>query len=284
MQAARALRLIRFSLAAFFCVACQDAGELSKQKAVEHVKLLKKTIETDVKEVRTGLPEGAKHLSTLFQKESLSEEDAQDARRALEDARDAVQDLRVAKSTFFAIVRADGLIVRNDQDQDQMASKNMFAAFPELRRALDGKYVETRGSMPEASGVRDSPDGQWVAAQAVSADGRVRGLYVTGWSWSAYSYRLENAVRASARSELGERDKMPLIYVYMVVGKNVYGAPVSPQVNAEVLAKLDLGAKASPDAPFSTKLEITGRDFGAAALKAPALGPDVAVAVLRSET
>ena len=32
-----------------------------------------------------------------------------------------------------------------------MAGKNAFTSFPEAKQALAGKYVETRGSMPEAA-------------------------------------------------------------------------------------------------------------------------------------
>jgi hypothetical protein len=111
-----------------------------------------------------------------------------------------------------------------------------------------------------------------------------KGLYVTGWSWSAYAYRLENQLRSSVRSELDRQGKEPLVYVYVVVGGDVFGAPISPDVNAKAVADQRFleGAKDAPVA--GVELEITGRAFGMAFQRTPPLGADVGVAVLRSET
>jgi hypothetical protein len=263
---------------------CDKASKKSVERARHHVAELVKTVESDVQEVRTGLPQGAKQLEKLYASDKPPADDLPAVREALEKARNKVQDLRVAKSTFFALADLEGVVLRNDQEQDLMAGKPLFTAFPELRGALQGKYVEARGSMPEAAGVAGRPDAQWAAAQPVVAGGAVKGLYVTGWSWAAYAYRLENSVRTTVRSEIGEAGKLPLLYVYIVVGKTAYGAPVSPEVNAKAIAGADPLSKARDQQLFSTQLEITGRDFGLAVERTPALGPDVAVAVLRSET
>jgi hypothetical protein len=112
----------------------------------------------------------------------------------------------------------------------------------------------------------------------------VKGLYVMGWSWSAYAYRLERALSSNLRSALAENEKMPLVYVYVVVGKDVFGTPISPEVNAHAIAALAPLSNASATTPTSFELEIAGREFGLAVELAPDLGKDVAVAVLRSET
>ncbi len=165
-----------------------------------------------------------------------------------------------------------------------MAGHPLFPSFPGLKAALGGQYVESRGSMPEASGVRGRADGQWVAAQPIVDGGAVKGLYVTGWSWAAYARRLEFALGSTLRGELTEGQKLPLVYVYLVVGKDVFGAPISPEVNAQAIAKLSPLVNASATTPTSFELEIDGREFGLGVELAPDLGKDVAVAVLRSET
>ncbi|MET0792311.1 MAG: hypothetical protein ABW061_12385, partial [Polyangiaceae bacterium] len=211
-------------------------------------------------------------------------EDPHAARSALFTARNKVQELRVSKGTFFAVSGTDGVVIRDDQDPDLMVGRPLLGSFPELQTALAGKYVETHGSMPEAAGVIGRSDGQWVAAQPVLQGSEVKGLYVTGWSWAAYAYRLERALSSNLRSELSEGQKLPLAYVYLVVGKDVYGTPISPEVNAQAIAKLSPLSNASPSAPTTFELEIDGREFGLAVELAPDLGKDVAVAVLRSET
>jgi hypothetical protein len=196
-----------------------------------------------------------------------------------------VQDLRVAKSTFFALASPDGVVIRNDREQDLMAGKSLFASFPGLAKALDGSYVEALGSMPEAHGVKGKPDAEWIAAHGVRVGDGVRGLFVTGWAWSSYAYRLEFALRGQIKNELaGTRGNVPLIYVFVIVGNDVYGSPESPEVNAQAIAERRPLDHLAPDGTFSTLLEVTNRPFALGAHSAPELGSTVALGVLRSET
>jgi hypothetical protein len=274
----------------FIVVGCEDSGKLSAEHAKRHVEGLAQTIESDVEEVRRGVPEGAKLLGSLYEGETPPADDRQAVREALSHARNKVQDLRVAKATFFTLVDAEGKVLRNDADQDLMADQNAYAAFPELKTVFGtGKYLETRGFMEEARGVaKPRPDGQWVAAAPVRAKDQVQGIYAVGWAWSSYAYRLEFKLRGDIRSELLKEDDArkneALVYVYLLVGKEVIGAPVSPDVNMEVLKKMELPAKVQGSGVHAEALEITGRSFGAAVKRVPALGKDVFVAVLRSET
>jgi hypothetical protein len=271
-------------LAALISPGCKKASEVSAEKAKANVVALTKATHSDVAEVRAGLPIGAPFLLSLFTSGKPPSDDPHGARSALETARNKVQDLRVSKGTFFAVSGIDGIVIRDDLDPDLMVGKALLTAFPELQAAVTGKYVETRGSLPEAAGVRGRADGQWVAAQPVLQGTEVKGLYVTGWSWAAYAYRLERALSSNLRSELSEGQKLPLAYVYLIVGKDVFGTPISPEVNAQAIAKLSPLTNASASAPTSFELEIAGREFGLGVELAPDLGKDVAVAVLRSET
>jgi hypothetical protein len=265
--------------------ACKDTGKLSAAQASEHVAFLVDTAAKDVEEVRNGLPEGAKILATRLKKDPALPKDLNAVRDSLELARRKVQDLRMAKSTFFALADPSGTVLRNDQEQDRMAGRPFFASFPALSGAKD-KYVETTGSMPEASGVRaPRADGQWVAGAPVVVDGTTQAIYVTGWSWASYAYRLEFALRGKVRSELSDKtEKEPLVYVFIVAGKAVFGAPVTPEVDATTIAGLDPLSKARDAETFSAPIEITGRTYGIAVRRAPALGADIGIAVLRSET
>jgi hypothetical protein len=266
--------------------ACKDTGKLSAARAAEHVAFLVEIASKDVEEVRSGLPEGATILATRLKKDPALPKDLNNVRDSLELARRKVQELRMAKSTFFALADPSGTALRNDQEQDRMAGSSFFVSFPGLSAAKD-KYVETTGSMPEASGVRaPRPDGQWVAGVPVVVDGATQAIYVTGWSWASYAYRLEFALRGKIRSELGDKkdEKEPLVYVFMVAGKSVFGAPVTPELDATAIAGLDPLSKAKDTETFSTPVEITGRSYGLAVRRVKALGPEIGIAVLRSET
>lgn len=276
-------RIVTFFLITLCLQACTDSGKVSVQKAKQHLTLLSKVVKEDVREVRDGLPKGATHLESLYKNGADPKNDLQRVRDALALARSKVQDLRIAKSTFFAVADLDGTVLRTNQDPDEMASKGLFHAFPALKQAAAGKYVETLGSLPEAARVK-GPDGQWVAATPIQVGGVTKGLYVTGWSWSAYAYRLQNAIRGDVESKLGAGGKMPLLYVFLVVGKNVYGAPLSPAIDRQAVAKLNPMSKLKANGEFATQLTITSRRFGLAVEAMSELGPHVGVAVLRSET
>jgi hypothetical protein len=264
-------------------LSCTKTGEVSRKKAREHVELLAKAAQADVEEVRRGLPLGAKQLESFFA-QAKAGEDAAVAKEALELTRSRIQDLRTAKSTFFLLATTQGSILRSDLEHDALAGKNLFEAFPGLKGAV-GKYTETRGSMAEAAGVRGRSDGQWAVAIPVMKGGEVAGVYATGWSWSAYAYRLENQLRSTIKSEAAANEsKEPLVYVYVVVEKEVYGAPISPDVNAKAIKDSGLMGRASGEAPVDAVQEIEGREFGMALGRVPALGADVAIAVVRSET
>jgi hypothetical protein len=268
---------------------CTDSSKVSEGKAVAHVERLAKLADDDVEEVRRGLPHGAKSLGQYWNDKKDPLADPSQARRALDRARDDDRDLAIAKSTFFALTDDKGTVLRSDQEPDQMAGKSLVASYPDMNKVLAGESVETRGSMPETAGARAGGDEQWVAAAPVKdAEGKVRGIYASGWSMRRFAYHLEETIKHDMTSEAlraGDKHvKLPLVYVFVLAGSNVYGAPVTPLVNSETLQKLDLLSKTANDATYHQTIEITGRGFGLAARRAPRMGADVAVAILRSET
>ena len=260
---------------------CESSAKKSAAEARTHVTELAKLGREDARELREGLPRGGAELEKIFASEPLNVETA---RAAMGRARDKVQDLRTAKSTFFALVAPDGIVIRNDQDQDRMAQKGLFASFPALKGALDEPYVEARGSMPEAAEIRGRPDAQWVAAVPVKVAGATQALFVSGWSWSAYAYRLQTSLRSSALAALKANEKLPLLYAFVVVDAGAYGTRDSPDVNIDTVLKQKVLEKAHGGQPFGEELEITGRAFGLGAILVPELGEKVAFVVLRSET
>jgi hypothetical protein len=269
---------------------CTDAAKVSEGKAAEHAARLAKLTDDDVEEVRRGVPAGAKSLGAAWDGKNDPKDDPVLARRALDRVREENRDLAVAKSTFFALTDDKGAILRSDQTPDIFAGKSLIAAYPAMSKVLTGEALETRGSMDEAAGARTGGDEQWVAAAPVrDASGAVRGIYASGWSMRRFAYHLEEALKHDlnvAALKTGDKKlaKLPLLYVFVLAGGKVYGAPVTPAVNSETLEKLDLLNKTTGNAVHHQTIEITGRGFGLAAKRAPQMGPDIAVAVLRSET
>jgi len=266
-------------------LACERTDEASATRAISHARDLAAVARRDVEEIRKGLPLGAQELAKRWAADGvdlLNDGDA--AREALERARSKVQDLRVAKSTFFALAAKDGRVVRNDREQDLMAGVALFGAFPALADAANGRYVEALGVLSEAHGVRGKPDAEWMAAVGVDVGGELRGIYLTGWAWSSYAFRLEFSLRSRVTTEVtGKRENVPLLYAFVLVGDAVYGAPEAPEVNAQAIAAKRPLSSLAADGSYSALLEITGRRFALVVQVVPELAPQVAVGVLRSE-
>lgn len=284
MARARRAQLAFVVLLAWGALGCEDVGKKSAHLARGHALWLGRAAREDVSQVRKGLPVGGPLLEELFRAAAPEVPDPESARRALVQTRDKVPELNIAKSTFFAVATADGQIIRSDAQTDDLAGKNLLAAFPALAGLGGVSYLETRGAMPEAARVRGRPDAQWVAAVPIRLGDRWVGSYVTGWSWSGYAYRLETALRSSILGETEEGAKVPLVYVYVLVGDAAYGAPVAPVVNGKAIQAQKPFEHARGDEAWAIPLEIEGRAFGVAVVRVAELGEQVAIAVLRSET
>jgi hypothetical protein len=268
--------------------ACTDSAKVSEQNAALHADRLAKLADDDVEQVRHGVPRGAKELATLWETKAPTMADHGPVYRRMEEVRNNDRDLRVAKSTFFAVTDAKGDVLSSDQDPDSLQGKNLVLAYPALSKARDGELVETTGAMPETAVKPGAPDEQWlVAAPVRDGAGAVRGIFASGWSMIRFTYHLEETLKhdfvTQAIREKRNQYKQPLVYAFVFVGKKVYGAPVTPIVNVRVLEALDLPARTAAG-PHQQVIEITGRRFGLGARRAPKLGPDAGVAVLRSET
>ncbi|MBI4700014.1 MAG: hypothetical protein HY744_02420 [Deltaproteobacteria bacterium] len=266
--------------------ACEDKGRLAQQKASAAVERLPPLVERDVGQVRGGLPKGAEELGKRLGDDPGA--DPAGLQRAIQAARAAVKDLAFAKSTFFLFVDSSGTVLRSEEDPDLPAGKSLTQAIPAMKKLSEpgAGLLEAWGYMEGLRGVNKGADHQWVVGHPVKGkEGKLLGGFVTGWSLRKYAYYLEEDARAELIRKLGEEQKakaIALTYVFVVKGGQAYGAPVTPDVNAEAVTKLDLAAKVKAG-PFRTTLEIEGRSFALEARACKPLGDDAALAVLLSE-
>ena len=132
-------------------------------------------------------------------------------------------------------------------------------------------------------GVQKGGDLQWVVgAQVKGKAGKLKGAYVTGWSLRKYAEYLENHIRDHLTQIQENKTKpIPLVYVFIVKGKQAFGGPVTPDVNAKGVGDLDILAKCA-DGRYQTKMTLEEREFMVVAQREPAMGDDVAVALLFS--
>jgi hypothetical protein len=266
-------------------VGCGDKAKVSEEKAVVHGTRLAQIAEDDVRQVRAGLPAGAKKLGERVFAAPGKAPTPAEMRTAMDKTRQAESNLLVAKSTFFAVTDPTGLVLASDREPDALAGKSLFGAFAGLAGAASG-YVEALGEMPELRSVREGADGQWVASSVIAGEGGPKGYYVTGWAWRLFARHLEEQLKTEVRYEPGAKaSELPLLYAFVVVGDRVYGTPTVAEVSRQAVEGLGLGAKVGPGAgaTFRGRVEITGRPYGVGAARVPSLCERCLVVALRSE-
>ena len=260
---------------------CTNKGKVAEREAHANVDALVAIADTDVGQIARGLPQGATKLGALWAKGADPRQDLRAVRAALLRMRREEPDLLVAKSTFFAVADDKGIAIRNDLEEDAMAGTALLPLFPDLSKALAGSYVTTTGAFP-GQPLPSGPDRDWIAAVPIKReDGTVGGILLTGWTYRRFAYHLQEQLRHDLE-EKQQNGKLPVLYVIIFDKTGTYGAPQTPQVNEKELAALDPVGKTAAG-PAEGTLTITDRDFGWVAQRLPKLGPDIGIAVLRSE-
>ena len=278
-------RLAFATLALVGLAGCDDVKKLSEREAAEEVERMAPVVKEDVEQLRAGVPAGAAKLSEKTDPDTLGSNPA--LQKAIAQSRAQVKELDTSKATFFAMADATGMVLRSEADLDLLAQHNVVAAFPALKKALDpaSGTVETFGEMAEMRGLRTGQDLAWVLAYPLKDAKGLKGLFVTGWSFRKYAAYLDDKARRhlEAASAKAEKKTVPIAYVFIVKGAKAYGSPLlSADVNAQAIEGLGILEKTAT-APYKGNIEITGRNFGVAAQRAPELGDDAAVVVLLSE-
>jgi hypothetical protein len=262
---------------------CRNKEEELKGKLLPALDEVMPLIDRDTKQVRDGLPKGAALMARHLDEDPGS--DLEGVKRAIESGRAGVDELEVAKSTFFVFVAPDGIVLRGQTEPDLPAGKSLTDAVPDAKKFLskDAGLVEVWGYMKGLRGVNKGGDLQWIVGHPVkSKEGALLGAFVTGWSLRKYAEYLENHVKIHMTKTAAEPTKpIPLVYVFIVKGNAAFGGPVTPEENATAVAELGLVDKVKGGS-YEAALQLDGRRFLLAARPAPAMGDDVAIALLMS--
>lgn len=263
---------------------CSDKQGESESVARDRAASAATFVTASMGEVKRGLPQSAAILGKHIAADPGA--DLLGLQRSISAARDGVQDLRMSKIAFCSFVDATGVVVRSETDPDLLATKNVFPAFPDLKKATEAgsALVETFGEMDEMRGVKTGPDLVYVAAHVVKDEANaVRGELIAGFSLRVLAYYVEETAKREnmeAASKVGNKNP-PVLYAFVFKGPKVLAPPRTPDVNAEALEKLDLPGK-TQNGPYKGAVEISGRTFGIAAERTPELAPDAGVAVIAS--
>jgi hypothetical protein len=284
------MTLVRFRpraglvLAVCLMLGCKDQGEVSRMAAKDNAAYLAELTAKDIGELERGLPEGAKRLGALLGAEGALVRDPLAVRRAMQKVQREVADLTVAKSTFFALADERGIALRNNLEPDVMAGKDLTQVFGALKDPEPHAFFTTTGQFPEAT-AGPRPDWTWMAASPVIMSGKLRGFFVSGWSYRSFAHHLQTALLSEMKSKLlaaKDTGKLPILYVAVFDATGVYTERQAPELNEKALADLKL-VEQTQQGVSQGVLKLTGRSFGWAAARTPLLGKEAGVVVLRSE-
>ncbi len=234
----------------------------------------------DVDQIRNGMAEGAKILAKRMPADPKGS--SLELQTAIKAARENVKDLSYAKSTFFSFAQLDGLVLRSEIDPDRLVGQNVVSVYPTLAKAAEPppKLVEAWGEMDALRGVKQGNDIAWIVAHAVvGADGKVLGLFLTGFSLRLYTGFVQDEVRRRVDEKTKDQREKSELYLFVVKGKLAYGHPDAPEVHASEIEKRDIMSKIG-GGEYSDRLELEGKTWGIAAKKAPMFGDDAAVATI----
>jgi hypothetical protein len=278
-------RLLATAALPLLVAACTDGAKQSAERARGQAEDLAGVTAADVAELERGMPAGAAELAkTLYASGNTTSDvplEPTDVRKALKRIRSVVPDLRSAKSTFMALATVDGVGIRSDLEEDRMAGMKLFETFKGFAGAKGSAFSKTIGTFDEAGG--PVVDDDFAAMVPVTVGGEVRSLLLSGWTFRAFARHLQaqaEMTMAERRKAGTEAEKAPVLYVAVADARGTFGSPTTPRVNLDAVQALE-PAKLAHGAT-GTK-EIEGRRFGWGAAKAPAMGPDVTIVVLRSD-
>ncbi|MEQ9321744.1 MAG: hypothetical protein RIF41_21430, partial [Polyangiaceae bacterium] len=141
---------------------CRDKEEELKGKLLPALDEVLPLVDRDTKQVREGLPKGAALMTKHLDDEPAA--DLEGVKRAIESARAGVDELEVAKSTFFVFVAPDGMVLRGQTEPDLPAGKSLTDAVPDAKKFLrkGAGVVEVWGYMEGLRGVNKGGDKQWI--------------------------------------------------------------------------------------------------------------------------
>ncbi len=262
--------------------ACTDPAKKSAERAKVQAEELSALVTADVDELRRGMPIGAEEIAkALLPGETRADAlEPSDVRKALRRIRSVVPDLRSAKSTFMALATIEGVGIRSDLEEDRMAGIKLFETFPAFA-AAKGSFTTTIGTFDEAKGA--VVDDDFAAMVPVKVGLETKAVLLSGWTFRAFARHLQaqaEQTMADKRKAGTETEKAPVLYVAIADARGTFGSPTTPKVNLDTVQALAPTTLAT--GTTGTK-EIEGRAFGWAVAKAPAMGPEVTVVVLRSD-
>lgn len=298
-QKSMPFRFLGLVAAAALLAGCKDRGKVAADYAKGHASLLAGVAAKEFAALERGVPEGGKKATVLFYAKGADpKSDPIGVRRDLLQVERAVPELLAAPTTFAALADESGLIIRNNLEMDAMAGVDLFRTYPALKQAASKPFVSEIQSFAQASdGKKNGPDDArtFVSASRVPKDdGTLGGFYVTGWGLRTYAFHLREALlteldpshrtptTSAAPSAAPSSVVLPILYVALFDEAGVYTARGTPDADHDALRDLHL-VEATEAGPAAAAVEITGRDFGWAAVRIPAFGAKVGVVVLRSE-
>jgi hypothetical protein len=202
------------------------------------------------------------------------------------------QDLRSIRRSYYAIVDAHGeIVVCDDADRWPVVGRKTADAFPSIADAIANKSTITRG-LGRFGGASDNAL-SFVAASPIVRAGKGIGAVCAFWEAHDCAEDLQRQrttmllqASATAKTHVKARDKnqmildAPEMWVLLARGSFVYFEDDVQQPLVDATTALALSEK-TKSAQWRGTFDVGNASWGGAARRAPNLGEDVAIAVVR---
>lgn len=281
-------RSFLLSAVALSLAGCKSKAQKQADEAIPNVARLEKVIaERHVDAHARALPAAAKTLAEKLGDKAIIPVEAALITAAFEQIRNATDDLRSAKRSYYAVVDANGEIVAVDDPNWLVVGRKAAVAFPALSEVLTGKNAYAAGS--GRFGGAD-PEALTFFEAAPIAN---KGALVAAWEVHEAAEDLQRQlqtelamstvkpkVRAKAKDKYQLVLDTPDLWVAIFDKQYVWLEDGAPQPLDEGAKSIGLHGKTAAGLSSGT-FDVLNRGWGYAAKRFPTLGAEFGVAVLR---
>jgi hypothetical protein len=287
-------RTFLLALASLSATACKSKAQRQAEAAVPDVTRLEKLIaERHVDALARALPIGAKALAAKLADKNLEPKESATITAAFNDIRNANDDLRSAKRSYYAIVDQNGEIIAVDDPNWLVVGRKLGVAFPAMADVLAGKIAYAAGA-GRYGGADPEALTLFEAASIVRGDQTI-GALISAWEVHEAAEDLQRqlqtdlamkTVKPKTRAKAKDKYQLvldtPDLWVALFNDKYVWLQDGAPQPLEDATKGIGLHGKTASGS-YSGTFDVMNRGWGVAAKRFPTLGEGMGVAVLRHE-
>jgi hypothetical protein len=272
-----------FGLLLVMLAACGDAGAAHARKVLRevHAVEVRKIVRTDIANHLVGVREAGERIAPGFTTTDAKARASQmrTALRLLTKPPRGIPELIISARTFTAAVEPSGVVLATDarEDRDRMTGIDLGAQFAVVREALAGRAGYAIDQFPPLEEGAEGSVSLLFAAPAQK--GATVGAALAGIPLWRLAQRLTKQLQLDHVSEKGA-----ILWVYLVRGDKLHHFGTPPDLDTMIpSAEQRAAGLARSPGGYTGEFFQFGRYYAYAMVPLPALAPDIAALIVRSD-